>query len=530
MKIIITGPKASGKSTIAALLAGNTGIPHIDLDAVMEEHYLQKTGTARTFREIYQTEGAEYFRNLESEAAASLEQQDWCIIATGGSSLLSPDIRESLLPGSVLILLKIDEEEQWNRITADGVPSFLDASAGAAQLTQRNLKLYEAVEHRSDIVYTVNSSPESTTAALLERLTLLFTHRMTGPNTFGEIIRTTTFGESHGAAVGAVLDGIPPGIPLSEEDIQIELDRRRPGQSSITTPRKESDTIHFLSGVFEGKTTGTPLCMVVYNSNQNSSHYDSIKDLFRPGHADLTFWKKYGLRDHRGGGRSSGRETVGRVASGAVAKKLLSERGISITAWTESIASVEATSFDKNFIEENPVRAACRQQAKAMEEEIARARNNGKSVGGMVRFSITGVAAGLGDPVFYKLDARLSMAFFSIGAVKAVEIGSGFDAASMSGDEHNDEMEDSLFLSNNAGGILGGISNGNEITGRIAVKPTPSISLPQKTMDIHGNNRTIETHGRHDPCIVPRIIPVVESMAALVLLDALKLQEQMGKG
>ncbi|HOW81614.1 MAG TPA: chorismate synthase [Spirochaetota bacterium] len=350
---------------------------------------------------------------------------------------------------------------------------------------------------------------------------------MVSPSTFGEIIRTTTFGESHGKALGAVLDGVRPGVDLSEADIQAELDRRRPGQSKVTTQRGESDRVEILSGVFEGKTTGSPICMIVYNRDQDSSKYEALRDVFRPGHADFTFWKKYGIRDHRGGGRSSGRETVGRVASGAAAKKILASRGVQVTAFAQEIAGVAGEKEDLMNIEANPVRAADPDRAHDMEMAVIEARKHKDSVGGVVKLLIRNVPAGIGDPVFFKLDARLAMAMFSIGAVKGVEIGAGFSAARMKGSENNDAMAAGSFLSNNAGGILGGISTGQEIVLRVAVKPTPSIELPQKTIDTGGAARTISIEGRHDPCIVPRVIPVIEAMAALVILDAMEIQERM---
>ncbi|HSV96030.1 MAG TPA: chorismate synthase [Spirochaetota bacterium] len=350
---------------------------------------------------------------------------------------------------------------------------------------------------------------------------------MRSPSSFGEVLRVTTFGESHGPAVGAVLDGVPPMVELSEVDIQRELDRRRPGQSAVTTPRAEEDRVHILSGVFEGKTTGAPICMLIYNKDQDSSKYEAIRDVFRPGHADFTLWKKFGIRDHRGGGRSSGRETAGRVAAGAVAKKLLAEHGISVTAFAQEIAGIRGEVEDLGFIESNPVRAADPSAAKLMEEAIIRARAEKDSVGGVVRLVVRGVPAGLGDPVFYKIDARLAMALFSIGAVKGVEIGAGFKSARLRGSENNDPMRDGAFLSNNAGGILGGITTGADIVACVAVKPTPSIFRGQDTVDTDGNSRSISVEGRHDPCIVPRIVPVVEAMAAIVLLDALEIQRKI---
>ena len=346
------------------------------------------------------------------------------------------------------------------------------------------------------------------------------------PNTFGDIVRITTFGESHGKAYGVILDGIKPGIPINEDLIQKELDRRKPGQSQITTARGETDTIQILSGVFEGVTTGTPIGMVVYNRDQDSSKYDNLRDLFRPGHADFTFFKKYGIRDHRGGGRSSGRETISRVAGGAIAKTILQEMGIDIIAHTIQIGKIKAHSFDRNFIESNPVRTADHLQAKAMENAILEAKKQGDSTGGIVELKINGIKPGIGDPVFGKLNARLAHAIFTIGAIKGIEFGAGFKTAEMKGSEYNDEMTPDGFKSNNSGGISGGISNGNEITVKIAVHPTPSLYIEQES--INTNNKAVKfaIDGRHDPCIVPRIIPVIESMAALVILDAIYMQER----
>lgn len=340
-------------------------------------------------------------------------------------------------------------------------------------------------------------------------------------NTWGDLFRITTFGESHGQGVGVIVDGVPAGLALSEADIQKELDRRKPGQSEITTPRKESDTVHILSGLFEGRTTGTPIGMVIYNENVRSEDYDNLRNIFRPGHADYTWTTKHGFRDHRGGGRSSGRETSGRVAGGAIAKKLLQGRGITILAYTKAAAGITCQSFVPDEIEKNPARAcdpdAAREIVAAMEQLIER----GDSAGGIVECRISGLPAGIGEPVFGKLEAELAHAMLSIGAIKGFEIGSGFACAEMRGSEHNDPMDKNGFVSNNAGGILGGISTGEEIIFRVPVKPTASISLPQKTVGLDGTEQEIAIVGRHDPIICPRIIPVVEAMTALVLIDAL---------
>jgi chorismate synthase len=351
-------------------------------------------------------------------------------------------------------------------------------------------------------------------------------------NTFGKIFKVTTFGESHGAAVGCIVDGCPPGIELSESDIQVELDKRKPGKGIAGTTRKESDTIKIISGLFEGKTTGTPICLIAYNENQNSSHYDNIKNLFRPGHADYAYFAKYGIRDYRGGGRSSGRETLARVAAGAIAKKILAKNGISIIAYTESIGNIKAENFsekDLDKVYEDQFKCPDKNASKEIEKLIAEVAAKNDSVGGTVRILAKGVPAGLGEPVFDKLDATIAGALMSIGAVKGVEVGSGFESSKMLGSQNNDELrakdKKPIFLSNNSGGIAGGISTGQDIIVRIAVKPTPSIARKQKTISTSMNNEDIEIIGRHDICICPRIVPVAESMLALALVDALLLQK-----
>jgi chorismate synthase len=343
-------------------------------------------------------------------------------------------------------------------------------------------------------------------------------------NTFGKSLQITTFGESHGKGVGVIIDGVTPGIEISETDIQVDLDRRKPGQSSITTQRKESDTVHILSGVFEGKTTGTPLCLMLYSTDQRPKDYSRIKNLFRPGHADFTYLKKYGIRDYRGSGRASGRETAGRVAGGAVAKKMLKTRGVEVLAFTTQVGEIKCNNFDPDVIEKNIVRACDSRAAEKMVKFIESLAEEGDSIGGIVECRVKGVDSGIGEPVFDKLDAELAKAMLSIGAVKGIEFGSGFAAATMKGSDNNDAMDKNGYKSNNAGGIIGGISNGNDIVFRIVIKPTSSISKSQKTIDINGTEQTISTEGRHDPCICPRIVPVVEAMACLVLEDHYKRQ------
>ena len=339
-------------------------------------------------------------------------------------------------------------------------------------------------------------------------------------NSFGEQFRVTTFGESHGPALGAIVDGVPAGLELDEAYIQKALDRRKPGQSVFTTPRKEADAVEILSGVFEGRTTGTPVALLIRNQDQRSRDYGDLAEVFRPGHADYGFFKKYGIRDYRGGGRSSGRETAARVAAGAIAAKYLQEKyGIVIRAWTEAVAGISGEKTDFDFIEKNALRAADPDRYPAMEEAVRNAIAELDSVGGIVSCVIEGVPAGLGEPVFDKLDALLAHAMLSLGAVKGIEFGDGFAAAGLRGSVNNDKMSPEGFLSNHAGGILGGISTGAPITFRIAVKPTPSIRQEQQTVDQENNPRTVTVQGRHDPCICPRIVPVVEAMASLVLAD-----------
>ncbi|MBF0275508.1 MAG: chorismate synthase [Nitrospinae bacterium] len=341
-------------------------------------------------------------------------------------------------------------------------------------------------------------------------------------NSFGTIFRITTFGESHGVGLGVVIDGCPAGIKIDEAFIQSELDRRRVGQSKVTSRRDEPDKVEILSGVFEGVATGAPICLIIRNKDADSSKYNNLKEVFRPGHADMTYQKKYGIRDHRGGGRSSGRETAARVAAGAIAKMVLGNE-ISIHAWTDSIKDIHCSTIDLEEVEKNIVRAADPIAAKKMEECILAARKNNNSVGGVVKIRVKNAPIGLGEPVFDKLDADLAKALMSIGSVKGVEIGGGFALTKMFGSESNDAVskETGEFASNNSGGILGGISSGEMIEISIAVKPTPSIIQEQTTKNIHGKIVPITIEGRHDPCICPRIVPVAEAMVAITLADHL---------
>ena len=338
-------------------------------------------------------------------------------------------------------------------------------------------------------------------------------------NTFGELFRVTTFGESHGPGLGVIIDGVPAGVKIDEALIQRDLDRRRPGQSKVSTMRKEPDRVEILSGVFEGVSTGTSLAMVIRNTDQRSQDYGRLAELFRPGHADLGFFKKYGVRDYRGGGRSSGRETSMRVAAGAVAKMVLATMGVSVRACSMMIGGVYAETVDWSVVEENIVRSPDLAAAEKMVAAIRAAQADRDSVGGIICCEAHGVPAGWGEPVFDKLDALLAHAILSIGGIKGIEIGAGFEAPKKRGSENNDSLLPSGFASNHAGGILGGISNGDVITFRAAMKPTSSIAKKQHTIDKEGNATEIEVLGRHDPCLVPRAVPVVEAMTALVLAD-----------
>jgi chorismate synthase len=347
------------------------------------------------------------------------------------------------------------------------------------------------------------------------------------PSTFGRAFRILSFGESHGPAVGVVLDGVKPGLPFDLEAIQREMDRRRPGQSDLVTPRSEGDRVQVLSGVFEGRTTGHPIALAVFNENQKSGDYTAIQDLFRPGHADLTYDRKYGLRDPRGGGRSSGRETLARVAAGAWAKQQLAGLGVSIRGFNREIGGIAGQAVDWDFVERNPLRVADPAAFEAQKRAVEDARAQGDSVGGVAEVWIEGLPIGLGDPAFAKLDALLAYAAMSVGAVKGVEIGSGFASARLRGSQNNDPLSPGGPLKNDAGGTLGGISTGAPVVLRAAVKPTSSIAHAQQTITKAGEAAEISTKGRHDPCIAPRIVPVLEAMAALVVYDAWLSQQDL---
>ncbi len=354
------------------------------------------------------------------------------------------------------------------------------------------------------------------------------------PNTFGKLFTVTTWGESHGVGVGAVVDGCPPQLPLDASEIQVELDRRRPGQSDIVTPRKEEDRVEILSGVFEGRTTGTPISLLVRNADQRPGAYDEMREKFRPSHADYTYQAKFGVRDHRGGGRSSARETVGRVAAGAIAKKILAQGimpagGVEIRAFLTQVHDIVAPAAAlENFptlaeVEATAVRCPHLETAARMIERIKSVRSEGDSVGGVIECRVRGVPAGLGEPVFDRLEADLAKAMLSLPATKGFELGSGFLGTRLRGSEHNDVFESRdgrvRTATNRSGGTQGGISNGEEIVFRVAFKPTATILQPQQTVDVQGGATELIGRGRHDPCVVPRAVPIVEAMTALVLLD-----------
>ena len=344
-------------------------------------------------------------------------------------------------------------------------------------------------------------------------------------SSYGSLFKISTWGESHGEGIGVVVDGCPAGLPLKEADIQKELNRRKTGQSKVTTMRRETDRVRILSGIFKGKTTGTPIALWVENQDADSSKYEEIKHLFRPGHADFTYLMKHGFRDYRGGGRSSARETVGRVAAGAIARKLLARKRIKIIGYTKQIGPYTARKMDFKQIEKNIVRCPDKKMAQKMVEHILDARKKGNSVGGVVELVAKGVPAGLGEPVFDKLDADLAKAMMSIPAVKGIEFGIGFEAANMYGSECNDpytvKRNKITTNTNNAGGIHGGISNGSDIVLRMVVKPTSSINRTQDTVTVDGKKAKIRVEGRHDPCVSPRAVPIAEAMMALTLIDHL---------
>jgi chorismate synthase len=341
-------------------------------------------------------------------------------------------------------------------------------------------------------------------------------------NSFGKLFTVTTFGESHGLALGCIVDGCPPGLALSEADLQLDLDRRRPGTSRFTTQRQEPDQVRILSGVFEGVTTGTPIGLLIENTDQKSKDYSKIKDLFRPAHADYTYAHKYGVRDYRGGGRSSARETAMRVAAGGIAKKYLRERlGITVRGYLSQLGPIKVETVDWDQVDQNPFFCPDVSKVAEMEAFMAALNKEGDSIGARITVVASGVPVGLGEPIFDRLDAELAHGLMSINAVKGVEIGAGFAVVEQKGTEHRDEMTPRGFLSNNAGGILGGISSGQDIIAHLALKPTSSIRIPGQTIDVHGNPAEIITTGRHDPCVGIRATPIAEAMMALTLMDHL---------
>ena len=351
-------------------------------------------------------------------------------------------------------------------------------------------------------------------------------------NSIGQVFRVTTWGESHGPALGAVVDGCPPGIDLTERDIQKELNRRRPGQIPSASARKEQDLVEILSGTFAGKTTGTPISLFIRNTDAKSGDYEDIKDLFRPGHGDYSYFKKYGMRDYRGGGRASSRETAARVAAGAIAAKAISPSGIEVVAYTKALGGVsikqswqELLGLSREELAKNHLLCPDPQATEEMEERLAKVKQDGDSLGGIVEIIVRGCPAGLGEPVFDKMDADLAKALMGIGSIKGVEIGAGFKVAEMTGSVNNDPLGPTGFLSNHAGGILGGITSGQPLVIRVATKPIPSIGKTQQTIDVHGNARELRVLGRHDAATIPRIVPVCEAMVNIVLVDHLLRQK-----
>ncbi|WP_444907557.1 chorismate synthase [Microbulbifer sp. JMSA004] len=350
-------------------------------------------------------------------------------------------------------------------------------------------------------------------------------------NTFGKLFCVTTFGESHGPALGCIVDGCPPGLEISEEEIQRELDRRKPGTSRYTTQRREPDQVKILSGVFEGKTTGTPIGLLIENTDQRSKDYSNIAEQVRPAHADFTYWQKYGIRDYRGGGRSSARETAMRVAAGAIAKKWLKQKyGIEVRGYLSQLGPIKVQKLDWDQVEQNPFFSPDADRVPEMETYMQELIKEGNSIGARISVHASGVPAGLGEPIFDRLDADLAHGLMSINAVKGVEIGAGFDSVEQKGTEHRDEITpEEGFLSNNAGGVLGGISSGQDIIAHIALKPTSSLRIPGRSVDRSGNPIEVVTKGRHDPCVGIRATPIAEAMMALVLIDhALRHRAQNG--
>lgn len=343
-------------------------------------------------------------------------------------------------------------------------------------------------------------------------------------NTLGKLFTVTTFGESHGLALGCIIDGCPPGLEISEADIQGDLNRRKPGQSRFTTQRREDDAVKILSGVFEGRTTGTPIGLIIENTDQRSKDYSNIKDTFRPAHADYTYMQKYGVRDYRGGGRSSARETAMRVAAGAIAKKYLKQKGVTVRGCLSQLGPINVepdnwNSVDWDEVENNPFFCPDKNKVAEMEEYMQALSKEGNSIGAKISIVASGMPVGLGEPIFDRLDADIAHALMGINAVKGVEIGSGFDSVEQKGTEHRDEITPQGFLSNDAGGVLGGISSGQDLVAHIALKPTSSVRLPGRSIDVNGKETEVVTKGRHDPCVGIRATPIAEAMVALILMD-----------
>lgn len=524
MNIIVMGPKGAGKSTVGRALAEKLGRPWVDTDHMIEE----LDGKNRNCREIFKQDGEKIFRELECRVAKQASELAYHVILTGGELMMNWESRKPLRRKAVLILLRAQPEVLWERATKNGVPPAFQGEDGKYWFFQQCAHREEVLTPFADIIAdTTEGSPEELAVLLADRIGEELALRTHLANTYGDVIQMTSFGESHGRAIGVVLDGVRAGIPFDLDEIQKEMDRRRPGQSKVVTQRREDDVIEVLSGVYEGKTTGSPIAMIIYNQDQRSKNYDDLKDLFRPGHGDFTFYKKYGFRDHRGGGRQSGRETATRVAAGAVARQVLSRLGVRIVAHAIEIAGIKAAKCDYDFIEKNPVRCADPDVAPLMEEAILNARGEKDSVGGIIQLEVYGLPPGLGDPIFGKLDARLCSAIMTIGAIKGVEVGDGFAITKLRGSQANDQMNKDGFLSNHHGGILGGISSGAPVIMRVAVKPTASIATTQHTTTVSGEECEVEVRGRHDPCIVVRAVPVIENMAAFVLLDAFEMQARL---
>lgn len=528
MKIVIFGPKGAGKTSLGNAISRLSGLSTYDTDDIIETLYASKHGTNLSCREMVKNHGEPYFRSLEVEAAHEAAQLDWCVVTTGGGLMMHPDSRRLLRNNAILVYIYAEPDVLWVRATARGIPPWLEGEDGPGKFLEQTSMREEVLLPYADILLdTTEDSPDLLASRLLDQIGQEIAVRCRSANTYGDVIRMTGFGESHGVAIGTVLEGLKPGIDFTLEDIQHQMDRRRPGQSKVVTQRKEPDEVEILSGVFNGKTTGAPIAMIIRNQDQRSKNYDDIKDVFRPGHGDFTFYKKYKVRDYRGGGRQSGRETACRVAAGAIPMKYLLERGVRIVAHAVEIAGISAEKCDYDVIEQNVVRCADSEAAKLMEQAILQARSDRDSVGGIIQLDITGLPPGIGDPIFGKLDARLVTAIMTIGAIKGVEVGDGFAITKLRGSQANDAMKDGTFTSNHTGGILGGISTGQPVVMRVAVKPTASIAKKQQAYDIHDVNREIEVLGRHDPCIVPRAVPVIENMAALVIMDARAVQTRL---